>query len=143
MNSMKTKMNSKELENFIPHRKPMLLVNNVELGEDGMSYGSYKVTGDEWFLQGHFPNMPIVPGVIQCEMLAQSSCMLLLENIKGRTPLFGGLDKIRFKKQVRPGDTVELICKLKKARDPFYFVSGKGLVEGQVCVSGEFFFVLI
>jgi 3-hydroxyacyl-[acyl-carrier-protein] dehydratase len=136
-------MNSQELKNYIPHREPMLLVNNVELGSDGMSHGVYEVKGDEWFLQGHFPDMPIVPGVIQCEMLAQSSCMLLLENIKGRTPMFGGLDNIRFKKPVRPGDKIELICKLKKVRDPFYFVSGKGMVDGQICVSGEFFFVLV
>lgn len=136
-------MNREQIREIIPHREPMLLIDEVTLNEEGFACGKYKVIGDEWFLQGHFPNKPIVPGVIQCEMLAQTCCILFKDTIKGRTPLFAGIDNTKFKSMVVPGDTLELICCITKVRDPFYFASGKGYVNGKLCVSGDFSFALM
>ncbi|NLJ31836.1 MAG: beta-hydroxyacyl-ACP dehydratase, partial [Clostridiales bacterium] len=99
--------------------------------------------GDEWFLQGHFPGMPIVPGVVQCEMLAQTCCMLLAEQVKGKLPLFAGLDRVRFKNKVLPGDTLVMECSLTRSRPPFYFAKGRGSVDGKPVVSAELSFALV
>lgn len=136
-------MNREEIKNILPHREPMLLLDEVELVE-GKSHGKYHVRGDEFFLQGHFPGNPIVPGVIQCEMLAQSACALLAEDAaQNVTPVFTGLDKVKFRGMVKPGDTVETECEITRQRGMFYFAKGTGRVNGKVCVSAEFSFALI
>lgn len=132
-----------EIKKIIPHREPMLLIDEVELDEKGQACGKYTVRGDEWFLQGHYPGKPIVPGVIQCEMLAQSCCVLFKDYIKDNTPLFAGMENVKFKRMVVPGDTLSLICSVKKIRHPFYFATGKGYVNGELCVSGDFSFALL
>ncbi len=76
-------MKRDEIRQILPHREPMLLVDEVNLNEDGSSTGYYQVRGDEFFLQGHFPGNPIVPGVIQCEMMAQSACIMFADRLKG------------------------------------------------------------
>lgn len=96
-------MNRDELKTILPHREPMLLVDEAAVGEDGIARGSYTVRGDEYFLDGHFPGNPIVPGVIQCEMAAQTCCVLFADKVKGSTPLFAGINKVRFRRQVKPG----------------------------------------
>lgn len=96
-------MTREELKEILPHREPMLLLDEATKIEDNLAEGKYTVRGDEWFLQGHFPGNPVVPGVIQCEMMAQTCCVLLVEAVKGHTPLYTGLDKVRFKGQVKPG----------------------------------------
>ncbi len=136
-------MNRNEIKNILPHREPMLLLDEVFLNENGEAAGKYIVKGDEWFLQGHFPDKPIVPGVILCEMLAQSCCLLFKDTIKGRLPLFAGISNVKFKNIVTAGDTIEMVCSVNKARDPFYFASGKGFVGGKLCVSGDFSFALV
>ena len=135
-------MNRDELKQILPHREPMLLLDEAELKENNLAVGKYTVKGDEWFLQGHFPGMPIVPGVIQCEMLAQTCCMLLSEEVKGKLTLFAGLDKVRFKNKVLPGDTVIMECSLTRSRPPFYFAKGHGSVNGKTTVSAELSFAL-
>jgi len=136
-------MNREELKAILPHREPMLLVDEAEARE-GVAYGRYFVRGDEWFLNGHFPGNPVVPGVILCEILAQSACVLLKGGgVKGAAPLLTGLDKARFKKPVRPGDVLETTCEITKARPPFYFARGEGRVGGEVRVQAEFSFALV
>lgn len=132
-----------EIKQIIPHREPMLLIDEVTLDENGLARARYEVRGDEWFLQGHFPGNPIVPGVILCEMLAQACCLLFKEYINGQTPLFAGLENVKFKGIVRPKDTLEIICEVKKIRHPFYFASGKGYVGEKLCVCGDFSFALM
>lgn len=135
-------MNKEEIKSILPHREPMLLVDEVEL-IDGKAHGKCRIKGDEYFLQGHFPNNPVVPGVIQCEMLAQSACVLLAGEAQGKLPLFTGLDKVKFRGQVKPGDTLETECEITRRRGAFYFAKGTGRVNGKLCVSAEFSFALV
>lgn len=135
-------MMREELKRLLPHREPMLLLDEVRLeGEE--AHGSYTVRGDEFFLQGHFPGRPVVPGVILCEMLAQTACVLLGGGLKeGQLPVYTGLDHVRFRTPVRPGDKVETCCALTKARGAFYFAKGKVTVDGKLCAEAEFSFAV-
>lgn len=137
-------MNKEELMNILPHRDNMLLVEEAYLDEEGKSHGKYTVKGDEFFLQGHFPGNPVVPGVILCEMMGQASCMLFAEEMKsGMTPMFTGLNEVKFRKPVKPGDTLESVCEVEKAKPPFYFAKGTGYVDGEVTVKAKFSFALV
>lgn len=136
-------MNQEELKGILPHRDSMLLIQEAYC-EDGVAYGKVQIDGSEWFLQGHFPGNPVVPGVILCEMLAQSVCVLLSKEMTRSTqlPLFTGLDKVRFRQSVRPGDTFQTECTLTRSKPPFYFAEGKGFVDGKLCVQASFSFAL-
>jgi len=135
-------MNRNEIMTILPHRDGMLLVDEAQI-VDGRAIGKYSVRGDEWFLDGHFPGNPIVPGVVLCEILAQSSCVLLSEEIEeGVTPYFTGITSARFRTPVKPGDTVETECVITKKKPPFYFASGELRVGGKLCLKAEFSFVL-
>ena len=135
-------MDMEEIMRILPHRDDMLLLDDIaESG--GEAVGHYTVRGDEFFLRGHFPQNPIVPGVILCEILAQSACVLMRDAMdEGKIPMYTGLDKVRFRSPVRPGDTVETRCRIRRAKPPFYFASGEVTVDGRLCVTAEFSFAV-
>mgnify|MGYP000922636587 CR=1 FL=1 len=135
-------MNREEIMKIIPHRDDMLLIDEAEV-RDEKAYGKYTFKGSEWFFNGHFPNNPVAPGVILCEIVAQTASVLMAEGAKeGMTPYFTGLDNVRFRKKVLPGDVFETECVIVKAKGPFYFASGKGYVNNELCVSADFSFAL-
>ena len=136
-------MTREELKEYIPHREPMLLIDEIELGEDGRCYAKYRVKEDEIFCQGHFPDNPIVPGVILCEIMAQSCALLVKEDLKGMTPLYTGIDNVRFKNIVKPGDLCEVTARLKSRRGPMFFCEAMLMVDGMLCCKGDLSFALI
>ena len=136
-------MNQEEIKKILPHRDNMLLLDEVSR-EGDEAHGVYNVRGDEWFLQGHFPGSPIVPGVIQCEILAQSACVLLAgEMTEGKMPMYTGLNNVRFKSPVLPGDKFETRCRITRAKRPFYFAEGSGYVGDKLCIKAEFSFAIM
>ena len=137
-------MNREDIEKIIPHREHMLLVDETALTSgvagqtDSAATGRYTVRGNEFFLRGHFPGNPVVPGAILCEMLVQSSCVLLAPESEGRATYLAGMNKVKFKDKVVPGDTVVLKTTLTARKGPFYFIKGSGHVRDKLCLSGEF-----
>src|SRR5690554_5155746 len=104
-------LESKDIQKIIPHRYPFLLVDRIIQLEEGKSaVGIKNVSGNEPFFQGHFPNYPVMPGVLIMEALAQVGAVVLLKmpEFAGRIPLFAGMDKVKFRRQVIPGDQLRL-----------------------------------
>lgn len=126
----------------LPHRDAMLLLDTAELLPDGTARGTYRVRGDEWFLQGHFPGNPVVPGVVLCEIIAQSACVMMASSLEGGTPYYAKIDKTRFRRVVRPGDRLELSTRLVRGKVGVYVVSGSARVDGELACEGEFTFVV-
>lgn len=136
-------MDKNELMTVLPHRDNMLLLDTVER-EGDEAHGFYRIPEDAWFLKGHFPGNPVVPGVILCEILAQSTCVLLADEMSGELqPLYTGLNNVRFKSPVKPGDLFETRCRITKIKRPFYFAEGTGWVGDRQCVKAEFSFALV
>ena len=135
-------MNREEIMTILPHRDHMLLLDDVTK-EGGQAVGHYRVTGDEFFLKGHFPGNPIVPGVILCEIMAQSACILLAGSLAGDSlPVYTGLNNVKFRSPVRPGDVIETRCRIKREKHPFYFAEGTVSVGGKLCASADFSFAV-
>lgn len=135
-------MNREELMNILPHSDNMLLLDEAEV-IDGRAHGKKYITGDEFFLKGHFPGNPIVPGVILCEIMAQSTCVLIGGGLSGSVrTLFTGLNDVRFKRSVRPGELFTTVCEIEKSKGPFYWAKGKGFVGDELCVSASFSFAV-
>ena len=136
-------MKREALEKILPHRDAMLLLDEAERDGD-TARGKYLVKGDEWFLRGHFPGNPVVPGVVLCEMLAQSVCVLLSEYMDaGKLPYYTGLNNVRFKSSVLPGDLFETRCRVTRIKKPFFFAEGEGYVGERLCVKAEFSFAIM
>ena len=135
-------MDREEIKKILPHREPMLLLDSV-VARDGAAFGEYLVRGDEFFLQGHFPDSPIVPGVILCEILAQSACVLVQDRLtENQLPVYAGLNNVKFRSPVRPGDLVQTRCVLRRSKHPFYFAEGTVSVGDRLCVSAELSFAI-
>ncbi len=136
-------MDREQLKKYLPHREPMLLIDEVVVDKEGVAHAKYRIREDEFFCRGHFPGNPIVPGVIQCEIMAQSCAMLLKEDIIGKVTLYIGIDNVRFKGIVRPGDLCEVEAKLTNNRGNMYFCSATLSVDGKVCCKGDLSFALV
>src|ERR1700704_4286559 len=102
---------------LLPHRAPFLFIDDVDECEPAVSVRArYRITGDEAFLAGHFPGNPVFPGVLQLEALAQTGAIAVLadDRYAGKLPLFGGVESVRFRRLVRPGDELTLLVELER-----------------------------
>jgi 3-hydroxyacyl-[acyl-carrier-protein] dehydratase len=129
----------------IPHRYPFLLVDRIDEIEEGVgAVGIKNVSANEPFFQGHFPDYPVMPGVLIVEALAQvgAVALLSLEENQGKLAMFAGIDKVRFKRQVKPGDVLRLECRITKRRGPIGFGEAEATCEGQLVCSGELMFAI-
>ena len=134
------------IKNIIPQREPFLMIDEVEEFVPGESATAYKyVDESEYYFKGHFPGNPIMPGVLIVESLAQTGAVAILsmEENKGRNALFGGIDKIRFKKQVVPGDRLKLEVNIIKKKGPIGIGEAIATVDGKVAVKGELTFAIV
>lgn len=139
-------LNKEQIKQIIPQREPFLMIDEVEEFIPGESCTAYKyVKEEEWYFKGHFPGNPIMPGVLIAESLAQTGAVSILgmEENKGKNALFGGIDKMKFKKQVIPGDTLKLEVKIIKRKGPIGIGEGIATVDGKLAAKGEFTFAII
>ena len=138
-------LNIEQIQEIIPHRPPFLLVDKITDYEPGQwAKGIKAVTVNEPFFAGHFPQYHVMPGVLIIEALAQVGAVAILslpEN-KGKLAFFGGIKNARFKKQVRPGDVLELSCELIERRGPIGFGKAVAKVDGKVAAQGELTFAI-
>ena len=139
-------LNREEIEKIIPQRDPFLMIDEVEEYIPGESAIAYKnVREDEWYLKGHFPGNPIMPGVLITESLAQTGAVAILgmEENKGKNVLFGGIDKMKFKKMVVPGDRLKLEVKIIKRKGPIGVGEAVATVDGKIAAKGELTFAIV
>ena len=138
-------LSRKEIEAILPHRDPFLLLDEIVEMEPGERVVARKrVRPDEWYLSGHFPGRPIMPGVLIVEAMAQAGAVAVLseEENRGRLALFAGIDGVRFKRIVEPGDELELTCDLDRLRGPVGRGKATATVEGELAARGTLTFAV-
>jgi len=138
-------INAGDIQNILPHRYPFLLVDRIiELEPGKRAVGIKNVTVNEPFFQGHFPGTPVMPGVLVLEALAQvGGCALLCqEQFQGRLAYLAGIDRVRFKRMVVPGDQLLLKVELTKMKGLIGKAQGEATVDGDLVASGEFMFAI-
>ena len=139
-------LSAREIQDIIPHRYPFLLVDRiVELEAGKRAVGIKNVSINEPFFQGHFPGYPVMPGVLIMEAMAQVGAIALLklpENA-GKLGVFAGIDKARFRQQVRPGDQLRLEVEILDCKSSIGKAQGRALVGDKVVAEGEILFALI
>jgi 3-hydroxyacyl-[acyl-carrier-protein] dehydratase len=136
-----------QIKEIIPHRYPMLLIDRVvemDIEEKLFVKGYKNVSANEAYFQGHYPQEPIMPGVLQIEALAQAGTVAILsmERFKGKTPLFAGINKARFKGKVVPGDRLDLYCEIIKIKGPIGIGNAIASVDGKTVCEAEILFAL-
>ncbi|WP_176560282.1 3-hydroxyacyl-ACP dehydratase FabZ [Brevibacillus dissolubilis] len=140
-----TIFDNKQIQEIIPHRYPFLLVDKiVEFEEGKRAVGIKNVTINEPFFQGHFPGYPVMPGVLIIEALAQVGAVVLLsmEQYRGKLAFFAGIDGVRFKEQIKPGDTLELEIVMTRMKGKIGKATGIARVDGKIAVEGELMFAV-
>jgi 3-hydroxyacyl-[acyl-carrier-protein] dehydratase len=134
-----------EIESILPHREPFLLIDEVLELEPGKRVVARKtVRADEWYLAGHFPGRPVMPGVLIVEAMAQTGAVAVLsdEENRGKLALFAGIDNVRFKRIVEPGDELELTCELERVRGPIGRGAAEARVDGELAARGTLTFAV-
>jgi 3-hydroxyacyl-[acyl-carrier-protein] dehydratase len=142
---VKTPFGREEIEAILPHRDPFLLIDEVLELEPGARVVARKhVRADEWYLAGHFPGRPVMPGVLIVESMAQTGAVAVLaeEENRGRIALFAGIDDCRFKRIVEPGDELELECELQQVRGPIGRGKATARVGGELAARGTLTFAV-
>jgi len=138
-------LNSNEIQQILPHRYPFLLVDKIVEMEPGKSAKGIKcVSANEMQFMGHFPQMHVMPGVLIIEALAQTGACAILceEENKGKIAFFGGIKNARFRKQVVPGDVLELSCEVISKRGPVGIGKACATVDGKIAVTAELTFAI-
>jgi 3-hydroxyacyl-[acyl-carrier-protein] dehydratase len=133
-------------QDVIPHRPPFLFVDElIALTPGESATGRWRLDGSEWFFAGHFPGRPTLPGVLICEAIAQVGAIAVLTDPRfaGKLPLFGGLDGARFRRQVGPGDELELQVQLGRLSARAGKGTGRALLKGEVACECELLFVVV
>lgn len=139
-------LNKEQIKEIIPQREPFLMIDEIEEYTPGESAVGYKnVDESEWYFKGHFPGNPIMPGVLIAESLAQTGAIAILsmEENKGKNALFGGIDKMKFKKMVLPGDKLKLEVKIIKRKGPIGVGEAVATVNEKVVAKGELTFAIV
>ena len=127
----------REIESILPHRAPFLLLDEVlELVPGQRVAAAYRVPEDGWWFAGHFPERPVMPGVLTVEAIAQCGAVAVLsaEDNAGKIPFFAGIDDCRFKRVVEPGDVLDLECEFLRVRGPIAKGHGRASVAGETAV---------
>jgi 3-hydroxyacyl-[acyl-carrier-protein] dehydratase len=140
-----TALSREEIEAILPHRDPFLLLDEVvDLSPGERVVARKRVRQDEWYLSGHFPGRPIMPGVLIVEAMAQAGAVAVLseEENRGKLALFAGIDGVRFKRVVEPGDELELTCELERVRGPIGKGKATAKVDGQLAARGTLTFAV-
>ena len=130
-------MDREGIQTILPHREPMLLLDRMEPDAEGVGHAWYTIPPDPFYCQGHFPGHPIVPGVILCEIMAQTCSVLMLEDLPGHTPVYRGIDEVKFKQPVRPGNLCEITCRTLEKKGGIYYCSAELKVTGRLCCRGK------
>ncbi|SCH64076.1 MULTISPECIES: 3-hydroxyacyl-ACP dehydratase FabZ [unclassified Romboutsia] len=138
-------LNIKEIKDILPHRYPFFMIDRVEEVVEGKSAKGYKnVTINENFFNGHFPEYPVMPGVLILEALAQMGaiCILSMDSFKGKIGFLVGADKVRWKRQVIPGDKLDLEIEIIRLKGNIGVGKGKATVNGNLVCEGEIMFAI-